>query len=110
MLQCVLVASVFEVAVCHSCVDSCCVFGVVVALSCCCSMCCVAFIVLVCSLSQTAMLLGSLFYHGVSCGLNMFDGFDLADFEVVGLGGVHVLCCVCFLDMLALGFANVLVG
>ena len=26
MLKCVLVASVFKVVICHSCVDSCCVF------------------------------------------------------------------------------------
>ena len=33
MLKCI-VASVFEFVVCHRCVDSCCVFGVVVELFC----------------------------------------------------------------------------
>ena len=51
----------------------------------------------------TAMLMGPFFSHGLRWGVHMFGGFDLANFVVVGLGGVHVWCCACFLILLALG-------
>ena len=47
---------------------------------------------------------------GKRCGVNLLVGFPLASLVVVGQGCVHAWCCAWFALMLALCFANVLVG
>ena len=104
MLEFVNVAFMFEVVICHSCICSCCAFVLLaccpaavesVMLPCCC--CCYFS----CHLNSCV---GGCSFSWLEFAVQTHVGFPLANYVVIWRGCVHVLCCVCFPYVLALGF------
>ena len=58
----------------------------------------------------TVVLMGLLFWHGVSCGLNTCWGFALANFVGVWLGLCSCMVLSLFSLCVGLGFGQMLVG